>query len=713
MKTKASGNHALKIALSAWAIACISLFAYYPGRLSYIHWSNLANWQLLPEKLGRLQPLQDILAFLFSLVGIIIFSAACTSLGSFIVSRTNLEGGATHPSNLSKIAIIATEFLIGHGIYSTIFIVLGIAHQITPVNVAILLAAGLLTGFAQLKKSLPKVITESWAGLRNAAAKREDRLILVLLGCALFASLLNSSARISYDSTSIYFSNAKLTALTHHIDFFLNDTFIVSAFQSSIQFTALMQIFGDQSARLFSWVCGLIILIFSLALGERAGLSRRAIYILFAMLMTTTAFTDLMGDGKVDLISSAPAIAAIYWLVISSEDKPRPRSLLLLIGFLAGLAVVARPFNGFLLGVLIFLFLAQKEYFREGIGFAGIKTIFMSLTWVALGSLGWGVFHLIENWLILGHPFAFLSSVSSINVASGPWGYDPDQIMIIRLLYPFAASFYNTPQTLGNVSPLFIAFLPVVIVSGIQRKIKVIGLDWILFVISLIALLLWIFLFFTVLEIRYVLFLWIILYLPIAKTIAAMWEHEEYLMPKLTTALLIGLLIFIVTRTLFIAVDTYSPVDANNNPQCYDSPFCEYLRPINEIAPEGARVLTLGSFRYYLRSDLFACSTSHEEYSILQKLSREDPEAFWVEVYRQGYQFIAYENDYTTRHLQFGMIPSPENTPDWLTIEPIYGEPSGLEIAYRIHVTKPPVNAEFICKKNDLQIWEVRPVIQK
>ncbi|MFN8461366.1 MAG: hypothetical protein U0X93_06300 [Anaerolineales bacterium] len=439
MKTKASGNHALKIALSAWAIACISLFAYYPGRLSYIHWSNLANWQLLPEKLGRLQPLQDILAFLFSLVGIIIFSAACTSLGSFIVSRTNLEDRATPLHGLSMAALIATEFLIGHGIYSTIFIVLGIAQQITPVNVAILLAAGLLAGFAQLKKSLLKAITESWAGLRNALAKREDRLILVLLGCALFASLLNSSARISYDSTSIYFSNAKLTALTHHIDFFLNDTFIVSAFQSSIQFTALMQIFGDQSARLFSWVCGLIILIFSLALGERTGLPRRAIYILFAMLMTTTAFTDLMGDGKVDLISSAPAIAAIYWLVISSEDKPRPRLLLLLIGFLAGLAVVARPFNGFLLGVFIFLFLAQKQYFGKGIGFAGIRTIFMSLTWIALGSLGWGVFHLIENWLILGHPFAFLSSVSSINVA-WPCGLRSRSNYDHAIAYLFAAS---------------------------------------------------------------------------------------------------------------------------------------------------------------------------------------------------------------------------------------------------------------------------------
>ncbi|MFN8461365.1 MAG: hypothetical protein U0X93_06295 [Anaerolineales bacterium] len=153
------------------------------------------------------------------------------------------------------------------------------------------------------------------------------------------------------------------------------------------------------------------------------------------------------------------------------------------------------------------------------------------------------------------------------------------------------------------------------------KKNKVIGLDWILFVISLIALLLGFFYFLLCLKSAMSYFDNFV-FTDRKKLMAAMLEHEEYLMPKLATALLIGLLIFIVTRTLFIAADTYSPIDSRKNPQCYDSP-CEHLRPINEIAPEiGARVLTLSAFRYYLRSDLFACSTSRRIFNFTETMAK-------------------------------------------------------------------------------------------
>lgn len=116
-----------------------------------------------------------------------------------------------------------------------------------------------------------------------------------------------TSARLSYDSVAFYFSDAKITALTGISQSYAHDLFVVSSFHAGVSYSALILTFGDQAARMFSWVNGLVIIIFALALGEQFGLSKSSKRILLALLMTTTAFIDLFGDGKIDLTTSAPA----------------------------------------------------------------------------------------------------------------------------------------------------------------------------------------------------------------------------------------------------------------------------------------------------------------------------------------------------------------------------------------------------------------------
>jgi hypothetical protein len=331
------------------------------------------------------------------------------------------------------------------------------------------------------------------------------------------------------------------------------------------------------------------------------------------------------------------------------------------------------------------------------------------MCWIGIGALGLGIYHLFANWLILGNPLAFLSSISSIDPANGPWDYNPDQILAVRLLYPFVATFYNSPQTLGNISPMFLAFLPAILIKDIRNEANISKQLWVLFIISMVALILWIFSFFTVYEIRYVLFLWAILFIPLAEIIATVLANTDYFFQKILHVLIVMLLVFFVWRTIYIPLDTYSPIDKQGNPQCNDSRFCEYLKSINKAAAPGDRVLTLGAFRYYLRSDLFACSTRNTEYKTLQKLTSQNAEAFWEEVYRQGYKYLAYENDYTIRHLQFAIIPSPDNTPRWIKLEPIFGVPGDLQVAYKINVSNPPVEIEATCQKISPKGWEIRP----
>jgi hypothetical protein len=712
MKSICGRQFAGKVLILIWAILSISLFISIPGKVSYIQWSNLGEWHLLAGKLERLDPVHDLANLLRSFAGIAIFFAACTSFGIFVVRKIRIDNIPNSLTPFTRMALRATEFLIGYGLFSFIFLILGGLYQITPEYIILILLIGSLLGVDQIRNILPKAIAHvNFNYWWKREVNRNKAILLLAISIVLF-SLLYSTARLSYDSTALYFSDAKLTAMTGHIQFFKDDAFAASAFQSTIQYTALIQVFGDQSARMLSWICGIIIIIFSIAVGERVGISRQARIILFTLLLTSTAFLDLMGDGKVDLLSSAPAMAAIYWMIVGSQSKTLNKSLLVLIGFLIGLAILGRPFNAFLMGLFSSLYYLQEMFFQERFEPFNYKIFTRSLLWIGVGAFAPGIYHLFANWMILGNPLAFLASVSSINPSSGPWDYDPKQILVLRLLYPFIITFRNSPQSLGNISPLFVAFLPALFMQDIRRKIKISKELFLLLASSIITLALWIFLFFTVTEIRYVIFLWAILFIPFAEAIANTLEHQDSVFQNILSGLIIILLLFNVWRTMYIGLDTYSPIDKNGNPQCYDSRFCQFLRPVNEVASPGDRILTLNAFRYYLRSDLFACSTKHQEYEILQELSHENNTAFWSEVYRQGYKYVLYENDYTTRHLQLGMIPDPRNVPDWINLKPLYGKPGDLQIAYEIQVKKPVIEVEFKCLKNASGIWEVKPILQ-
>jgi hypothetical protein len=160
-------------------------------------------------------------------------------------------------------------------------------------------------------------------------------------------------------------------------------------------------------------------------------------------------------------------------------------------------------------------------------------------------------------------------------------------------------------------------------------------------------------------------------------------------------------------RALYISLDTYSPIDRDGNAHCYDNTMCTFFEPVNQQAPVGARVLTLNAFRYYLRTDLFACSTTHSEYAALQSAAGHNMTAFWEEVYRQGYDYLLYEWNYTYRHLFITTAPGPSNTPSWVRLVPISTPPLGQHAAYRLMFNNAPAMSRADCRTDKNGIWVV------
>ena len=698
-----------KLFFISWATFCAALFIFFPGRVSVLHSSFLFDWETIIPKLSRIEPLNYLANIIEAFFGVALFSLACISLGAifiFLLWDEKNDGFQTKPA---RPILIGSAFLIGSGLFSIIFLILGGLYKLTAVYVIAIALGGLILGFRSFIK-LIKTHSEDHSFNLFERTKNSDSLVYWLSLSILLLSLMYSSSRLSYDSVAIYFSNSKITAITNRIQFFQNDSFIASSFQTGIQYAALTQVFGDQAARMYSWVNGLIIIIFTLALGEQVGLSKQARRILLALLLTTTAFTDLLGDGKIDLATSAPAIAAVYWMVVNGV-KARNSSFFL-VGFLAGFAIISRPFNAFLLGVFFALFYLQQIYFlRKEDGF-NLKSLFKRFFWLASALLGLAVFHLAANWMILGDPLAPLSNASKLSASGWQWSFNPNEIWAFRTLYPFVVTFLNSPQSLGTISPLFLAFFPGIFIKDIREKLFVQKSLIHLTALAILTLLLWIMLFFTIVEIRYVFFLWIILFLPLA-VIAEKVLNLKDNTGKTMELMLITVLLFVNFRIVYISLDTYSPIDERGSPQCYDHLFCDYLKSISDNAAQGERVLTMNAYRYYLRSDLFVCSTRADEYSTIRDASLKSPDKFWEEVYRQGYTYVAYEKNYSIRHLYMDFLPNPNNAPSWMELEPIYGDPEDPVVAYKINVHEPPISRLKTCAQNEDRIWEVQTISSK
>jgi hypothetical protein len=161
-------------------------------------------------------------------------------------------------------------------------------------------------------------------------------------------------------------------------------------------------------------------------------------------------------------------------------------------------------------------------------------------------------------------------------------------------------------------------------------------------------------------------------------------------------------------RTTTIAVGTYSPVDASGQAHCYDIGFCTFLDPLNAQAGAGERVFVLNAYRYYLRPDLFACSSRAEEYPQLESLAQHNSPKFWEELYLRGFRYVTFETNYAEFHSHFGPLPTMEGIPDWLRVSQTSSTPDGLQRIYKIEAVNPPEQPQTYCEKDAAGIWQIR-----
>ena len=681
--------------LTAGLIISIALFLY-ASRTSYVPIVAVINLPALTGVISQMSGFRYVFDLVRSLAGVILFSLACLSLGlSFLRKWIQPQ--------VSQLGLGVTAFLVGEILYSLVFLTMISLYRLTPVFVASVLLLGFLAGFPALKAFLAQ-----WSPSRGlfTDSQSSERAILILVVVNLVIGLLLSSTRLGYDATADYFTHAKIMAVSHlPIYFHPKHAFVVSTFHPGILFVSLIQLFGDQSARLLSWVNGLTILLMGLALARELGLTHRGRLWFLTLMVTSTAFTDLLGDGKIELISTTPILAAVYWMVRSAEQPSK--STFMLAGLFAGFAIISRPYNIFLVPVFIGMFLINQVIIQYQRRPTTLKGFIQVALWTALPLLILGSFHLFQNWVWLKSPIAPLIYARELDSTDWAWQLDPADLTLYRLLYPLMSSYSNSPQSLGNISPLVIGFVPFLLMKNFRENVQLSAMLRRLTLITILTLLLWITLYFTVLEIRYVLFLWAILFLAMAQMLDSVMQHVEPGLRTLLSLLVIVLLTTMSIRTLLISLTAYFPNQEIRMADCHDTNLCRIIETLNGPAAPGDRVFVLHAYRYYLRLDLFACSSRVDEYAIMEPLARQNSPDFWVEAYRQGYRFIMYEEHLSERRYNFGSLPSPDIAPEWLKVKVLYSSPTRAQLIYELEAIDPPIQREISCQQNSIGQWQL------
>ncbi len=678
-------------AVISWLILWVATYMYV-SRVGHMQMVILGTNLPLTKLLARISFSDYAGDLLTALTGTAIFSLACLMLGNALLRKQEV------PSSIHFV----TAFVIGEIAYSILFMILLNVQILSPVSVGVSLIAGSLIGGRRTIIDLMEYFqSPSLRSNLQIWEKQLVGLVFIVMG----ASLLYSSARLSYDSVVEYFIHPKIMAVTQSPTLlYPNDAFVVSSFHPGILTTALIQLFGDQAARLFPWINGIAIIIASTAIGKKIGLSLRAQLYLTILITTSTAFIDLLGDGKVEIITTIPILTAIYWMLHSIEKPSRP--IFILIGMLLGYAIISRPYNLFLIPVFTVVFYFQYLMIEKNGAGVDKKILIGNAMWAFPPLLLMGLFHLLENWLFLGSPFAPLTYSKALDASEWQWQFDPKNLIYYRIFYLFAITILNSPQSLGNITPLVAATIPFFFSKRVRENLSFSTALYRITISAVATLLLWIVLIFTVVEIRYVFFLWILLFIPFSLVIESIVNYSYEIHASTLKIVLHILLIYMGIRAIFISFATYSPLDKTGRANCYDQLSCAFLEGVNNSALPGDRVMALNAHRYYLRPDLFVCSSRADEYLPLQELARKNSPDFWVEAYRRGFRYITFEQNFAEFHSHFGPIPPVEIAPEWLQISSVTFVEEKL-ITYQIEAVNPPFLPEISCQIDVNGVWQI------
>jgi len=471
----------------------------------------------------------------------------------------------------------------------------------------------------------------------------------------------------------------------------------VLGYVGEMHYAALMGLSGENAALLFVWVTMLGVFALVLRLCDDAGLGPAGKLVALVALFSSTAFNFFLSDGKIDTFALILGVAAFVWaLRISDLPVLAPR----LAGLFTGFAIVAKL--TFVLSVavpaisiLIVVALQEKDACdvsssnaRSRKGLTAIIAQFAAFCMLPI------LTHMYKNSVLFHEPLAPLVFLNQpISISSNYSWNSPDTAKYILRTLPYVLVYGK--QSIGHLSPLFLAALPMVILvpkSTWKTNRKVVMLA----IIGVGSLVIGAWAEASFFTVRFLMPAAVLL-LPVLgllfQTAIEVWSAHLISQLVIAVALCMVMLGYSQVGHDWQRMLRYRFQGAGactfDSILWFPHSMCDALVSVNDIASPGDRILHHG-YAYWLRSDLIQCMPTRDEWNWMSAASSTHDE--WARIHSLGFRYMV-----TQRELQ--------PVPDWLSVSLVY-ENSDVQV-YEMESRDSEWRPEFVCRQVKQPAWDV------
>lgn len=550
----------------------------------------------------------------------------------------------------------ALAYFIGQGVLMAGFMALALVGFFYRWVILVILAAGAVAAGRLLWRSRREwadCLAQTAAGFRRAPPGWKG---LALLTAGLYLYGLSSiGAPPAGDAVAFYLAVSKLTAYAHQLLPLpgYNDFTRSVGLYAEVLVAALLELrVPIDFARAYAWLNYLPTLVLFWALAWAVGLDRRGRLLTLCVALTSSAAVLLWGSGKSDLFAVGPALAAGV-AALAAWVPGRRRGAALLTGLFCGLAVVLKLSLAAVLLPTVLILLTWPALFDLAASLRR-RSLRRMLVIVRLGLVDLGLFALGLALMVLPHVVKNLwlgGSILDSSAAAASY-YSAETTRRLVLTYPLALTYGRYWAQLGNLSPLVIAFLPLLLWLPRPASWRASRLTA-LTVATLTGLGCWVALMPSIFMPRYILSSLLMLGVPAAAAAA-------YFSRRSALAGAAVLLAAAVTMVFTPAhVNSWEPTFnweatavrlAHPKAACLTSAhvmkYCAAHRAINEAArdaPSGHdRVLLFSWYRLWLSPQFLLSTNTTDE--ALEIAAAPDP---WGQVRRRGYGFVLLDSTYS------------------------------------------------------------------
>jgi hypothetical protein len=423
---------------------------------------------------------------------IFIYAMASIGWGSLLIKVLGIRNDHKIASNLGLFFTIS--YILGLIIQAFIWLFLSITFLFLPSIVwGFCLIGNLLFFFC-----FPFYIIARREVVTNKTKRKlfyENDYLIIYVGLVLlfFLTFFTLGRELSSDAAELYMAWPKLIANTHGLI-----TYPARSISSTIglfgefHYAAMIALGSPDACRLTDIILLLCILLLIYQLCKRFNIKHVGLSVIYTILFTSTAFLYLIGKGTSDLYAFVLGLTTVVLVFIAIEENDQASWII--AGLVFGTCLISKLsyilcFIPTIATLIVLLKFENKEHSDSKQKF--FKSLLSVVTYFALGSFIGALLFFIKNIYLFSNPFISFTPWANQLLDFPIFKSKTDLIRII-LFYPFMLTYGKFPLQSGNLSPIFLCFLPLSVVLFRKRIDKKTKNLIILTVSSLVGMVAWV-----------------------------------------------------------------------------------------------------------------------------------------------------------------------------------------------------------------------------